>query len=96
MGNEVLFVCRQDGRLTSWDIVLPDIKLTGTVQATTVERVDVGAGFHILVTNRSNGSILSELQVTARTELDGVTVICIGASGNFMSTIQISSIGKLV
>ena len=61
-----------------------------------VIRVADESGFHIeihIISNSSN-TLTSELQVIAVRQLNGVTVECDGPSGNFMSTIQVASIGE--
>ena len=56
-------------------------------------------GFHFeihIVSNSSNSTIISELQVTAVRELNGVTVECDGASERYTSTIEVASVGELI
>ena len=50
-----------------------------------------------VVSSASNGShiiIVTELQVNAVRELDGVTVECDGGSGRLMSAVQVASVGE--
>ena len=56
---------------------------------------DPGFHFEIHVLSNSSNSVTSELQVTAVRELNGVPVKCSG-SGNYMSTIQVASVGELL
>ena len=52
-----------------------------------------------VVSRASNGShiiVITELQVSAVRELDGVTVECIGGSGILISAIQVASVGELI
>ena len=58
--------------------------------------VDRGFNFELHIVSNSLGIITTQLQVTAVRELDGVTVECIGASDDFMFTIQVASVGELI
>ena len=57
---------------------------------------DPGFGFEIHVLDSGSAVYQSELRVTAVRELNGVTVECAGFQGNFMSTIQIASVGEYI
>ena len=57
---------------------------------------DPGFHFEIQIVSNSSNAIISELQVTAVRELNGVTVECSGLSGNYMSTIEVASVGELI
>jgi hypothetical protein len=69
---------------------------------TIVFGVDLGFNFELhVVSNRSNNiMVITELQVTAVIELDGVMVVCTGPGDNrtFTSTIQVASesVGELI
>ena len=57
---------------------------------------DPGFHFEIHIVSNSSNSIISELQVTAVRQLNGVTVECSGASEHYMSTIEVASVGELI
>ena len=77
----------------------PTVTLTKTASSSQEGAVlsfanDPGLGFQIhIFSSSSSSSVISELCVTAVRQLNGVTVECLGGSGNFMSTIQIASVG---
>ena len=98
-GNRVIFTCQQTGA-TQWEINLQPTLLQ-SAQSTQVGSVitfgvDRGFNFELHIVSFSSGILTTELQVTAVRELNEVTVVCIGASDDFMSTIQIASVGELI
>ena len=100
-GNCVIFSCRQTAFLTRWDINLQSGTLQNSVRESQVGSIfpfvnDPGFHFEIHVVSNSSNSLTSELQVTAVRELNGVSVECSGSSGNYMSTIQVASVGELL
>ena len=104
-GNRVIFTCHQTSFLSRWTInPQSGIMLENSVQGSQVGSIvtfvnDPGFHFEIhVVSNSSNSSnsLTSELQVTAVRELNGVPVKCSGSSGNYMSTIQVASVGELL
>ena len=106
-GNRIIFSCQQSA-FTNWRVRLPGL----TLQQNGVQNnpnglvftfelpPDPGFNFEIHIVSRaSNGShiiVITELQVNAMRELDGVTVECDGGSGSFMSAIQVASVGELI
>ena len=100
-GNCVIFSCRQTAFLTRWNINLQSGPLQNSVQRSQVgSKVtfvnDPGFHFEVHVVSNSSNSMTSELQVTAVRELNSIPVECSGISGNYMSTIQIASVGELL
>ena len=100
-GNCVIFSCRQTASLTRWIINLQSGTLQTSVQGSHVGSIvtfvnDPGFHFEIHAVSNSSNSLTSELQVTAVRELNGVPVKCSGSSGNYMSTIQVASVGELL
>ena len=96
IGEQVVFVCQRTSTTSLWAVHLPLVTLQNSAavsQAGTVTfQNDPGFGFEIRVFNFSQSSaFVSELHVTAVSQLNGVTLECDGSSGSFMSTIQISS-----
>ena len=95
-----MFVCQQTGPTLTWRVILPGgISIERTVlspQAGTVLtfETDRSFGFEIHILSSSSAGIMSELRVTAVSELNGVTVECRGGSGSFMSNIQVVSVGE--
>ena len=100
MGQQVVFTCQQAGTASRWTVNLPTITLTSTALSSqsgimSIFANDPGFGFEIrLLSSSLSSSVISELRVTAVRQLNGVTVECLGGSGNFMYTIQIASVGK--
>ena len=104
MGQQAVFTCQQSGSISRWTINLPEgisIRLTNSATSSQAGTVltfvdDPGFGFeiHVLLSSSLNTTVISELRVTAVRQLNGVTVECLGFSGNFISTIQIVSVGK--
>ena len=103
MGQQAVFTCQQSGSISRWTVNLPggtSARLTNSAissQAGTVLTFvdDPGFGFEIhVLSSSSSTNVISELLVTALSQLNGVTVECIGISGIFMSTIHIASVGK--
>ena len=94
-GNPVIFTCQQSlsGGNTRWDIKSRHQNVQSTQVGSITFEVD-GFQFEVRVVSTSSNILTSELQVTAVRELNDVTVKCVGATGNFMSTIQVASIGK--
>ena len=96
----ISFICQQTGRLSIWEIDLPS---TAIALTTTAYNYQVGATlffdgdprFQLHVVSNTSNMLTTELQATAVRELNGVTVVCLGASGRFMSVIQVASVGKL-
>ena len=104
-GNRVIFTCQQTklNIVSRWTINLPSGMLQTSVRTSQVEsKVTIvnDPGFHFeihIVSNSSNGMI-SELQVTAVRQLNGVTVECDGpgVDEHYMSTIEVASVGELI
>ena len=99
VGEQVVFDCQQTVFVT-WTVDLPGISndLTNTLTASTSPAAgtvlsftdDPGYNFELnILPSSSATSVRTEVRVTARRELDGVTVECNGDSGSFMSTINI-------
>ena len=102
-GNRVIFNCQQTSVVSRWiiNLNLPSGMLQATVRSSQVgSKVtivnDPGFHFEIHIVSNSSNSIISELQVTAVRELNGVTVECDGASERYMSTIEVASVGELI
>ena len=100
-GNHVIFNCQQTSVVSRWIINLPSRILQATVRSSQVgSKVtivnDPGFHFEIHIVSTSSNSTISELQVTAVRQLNGVTVECSGVSGNYMSTIEVASVGELI
>ena len=100
VGEQVVFVCQQTGSYSRWEVYLPGVnwlsRSVSSSQAGTVLSFtdDPGYGFEIhILSSSSASSVIADLRVTALRQLNGVTVECLGSSGIFMSTIQISSLG---
>ena len=99
-GNRVIFTCQQTGFLSRWTINLPSVMLQNS--ALTSQRGSIVTfsndpfDFEIHVVSNSSNSIISELQVTAVRQLNGVTVECDGASKHYMSTIEVAPVGELI
>ena len=97
MGQQVVFRCQQISATSRWTINLSNITISNSAtfsQAGTMSNFidDPGYGFEIhILSSSSSSSVISELRVTAVRQLNGVTVECLGVSGNFISTIQIAS-----
>ena len=79
-----MFTCQQPGGLSRWDVTLPaSRKISQSVSYTRIGVVlnfmnDPGFEFEIYVLNSSSSSsVLSELRVTAVSQLNGVTVECV-------------------
>ena len=100
MGEQVEFVCQQAGSTSRWTVNLPGGSITELVSSSQAGRVlnftdDPGFEFEIHILSSSSASnVISELRVTAVRQLNGVTVECVGGSGSFVSTIQIT-LGEL-
>ena len=103
VGEQVVFVCQQSGSTSRWTVDLPgeisnelSISASSSQAGTVLIFVnDPGFGFEIhILSSSSASSVISELRVTAVRQLNGATVECAGASGSFMSTIQIASVGE--
>jgi hypothetical protein len=71
--------------------------IRNTEVGTIVFGVDRGFNFELHVVS-NNITVITELQVTAVIELNGVMVVCAGSGDNrtFTSTIQVASIGELI
>ena len=99
VGEQVVLVCQQVGPTLRWTVNLPggsSIESVSSSQAGTVltfTNDPNGFEIHVLSSSSAN-SVITELRVTAVSQLNGVTVKCVGASGSFMSTIQIASVGE--
>ena len=100
-GNRIIFSCQQSGdNVARWEINLPEGQTlrNNTAAANTSQSLtfmnDPGFNFEVHVVSISSDSITTELQATAVRELNGITVICTGASGRFMSTIQVASVSE--
>ena len=105
-GNHIIFSCQQSA-LTNWIVRLPRQTLqqngiqnnpNGSVLTFEGETNPFNFEVH-LVSSTSNGShviVITELQVIAVRELDGVTVECVGGSGSLMSDIEVASVGELI
>ena len=105
VGEQVVFVCQQNGSALTWTVDLPggiSNELSNSASSSQAGTVltfadDPGFGFEILVLSSSSASsVISELRVTAVRQLNGVTLECLGVSGSYMSTIQIASVGELI
>ena len=99
LGNGITFMCKQNGTLSRWTINLPSTPLTNIVLlqpvgTTLTFQRDPGFHFQIHIISNTSSSITTQLNVTAVRQLDGVEVVCDGASGSFMSVIRIASIGE--
>ena len=92
-----MFICQHPGSALVWTVDLPGGTITESVASSQAGRVltfanDPGFEFEVHVLSSSSASsIISELCVIAVKQLNGVTVECIGPSGNDMSTIQVMS-----
>ena len=100
-GNRIIFTCQQTSVVSRWAINLLSGILRASAQSSQVESKvtivnDPGFHFEIHIVSTNSNSIISELQVTAVRELNGVTVECSGLSGNYMSTIEVASVGELI
>ena len=96
-GNRISFTCQKSGLpVLDWTITLSSgVKLSATVrfsqQGSIVTFVgDPGFNFEIHIVS----SDTTELHVTAKRELNGVTVECTGSTGSFMYIIQV--IGEFI
>ena len=97
-GQPVLFLCQQLSASATWIVNIPGLMLRVLAPRAVGELEmfpgDPGYAFEVTTTALGNGSIVSELRVTAVRELDGVTVNCEGFSGMYMSEIQVAAIGE--
>ena len=97
-----MFVCQQTGPTLTWRVDLPGgtsferSVLSPQAGTNLTFQSDRSFGFEIHILSSSSAGIISELRVTAVRQLNGVTVVCRGGSGSFMSTIQIVSVGECV
>ena len=100
-GNRVIFTCQQTNIVSRWTINLPSGMLQTYVRTSQVESNvtivnDPGFHFEIHIVSTSSNSTISELQVSAVRQLNGVTVECDGADEQYMSTIEVASVGELI
>ena len=100
-GNRVIFTCQQTSIVSRWVINLPSGMLQTSVRSSQVgSKVtivnDPGFHFEIHVVSNSSNSIISELQVTAVRQLNGVTVECDADHERYTSTIEVASVGELI
>ena len=96
-----MFVCQQTSPTLTWTVTFPggisfERSVLSPQVGTNLTCVnDPGFGFEIHILSPSSASsIISELRVTAVSQLNGATVECRGGSGTDMSTIQIVSVGE--
>ena len=106
VGEEVVFVCQQNGSTSLFNLVLTWIvdlpggtSIERSVFAPKVGTVwtfenDPGFGFEIRILSSSSAGKMSQLHVTAARELNGVTVECLGGGGRFTSTIHVALVGE--
>ena len=100
-GARIRFSCVQNGTLATWTVNLsPSMTLSGIVLSNLDGSIlhfqgDPGFNFEIHVISSTSNRLTTELRVTAVRELNGVTVQCAGASGSFVSVIQVVPVGEL-
>ena len=100
-GNRVNFTCQHTSIVSRWIINLPSGILQAIVRSSQVgSKVtivnDPGFHFEIHIISNSSNSIISELQVTAVRQLNGVTVECDADHEHYTSTIEVASVGELI
>ena len=96
-----MFVCQLTGPILIWRVDLPErnieqTKLSPQAGTNLTFENDDDFGFEIHILSSSSAGIMSELRVTAVSQLNGITVECARPSGSFMSTIQVVSVGECV
>ena len=105
-GNRIIFSCNQTSFIVRWIIDFP----SGTVPQTRDARSEqVGSvfpfrdndpfHFEIHVLSYNSNTLITELQVTAVNQLNGITVTCEGPdpSSDFTSpSVQIASVGESI